>query len=84
MSRQDNEIRVFPYEQAELKELNPEGYNSLVDMFEEACAQYPERPAFTAIGQTLTFAEIDRLSRYFAAYLPKSNVGKILRRQLRD
>ena len=69
MSRSTQEVRVFPYEQAVLKELNPEGYTSLVDMFEEACAKFSERPAFTAIGQTLSFADIDRLSRDFAAYL---------------
>jgi long-chain acyl-CoA synthetase len=38
-------------------------------MFEEACRKYPDRPAFTAIGQTLSFADIDRMSRDFAAYL---------------
>ena len=65
----NNEVKVFPYEQAVLEELNPEGYTSLVGMFEQACGQFPERPAFTAIGQTLTFAEIDRLSRDFAAWL---------------
>lgn len=69
MSRQNNDIRVFPYEQAVLKELNPEGYSSLVGMFEQPCARYAQRPAFTAIGQTLTFADIDRMSRDFAAYL---------------
>jgi acyl-CoA synthetase (AMP-forming)/AMP-acid ligase II len=69
MSRLNNEIRVFPYEQEILKELNNEGYNSLVDMFEEACDQYADRQAFTAIGQTLTFADIERHSRDFAAYL---------------
>ena len=69
MSAIDQNVRIFPYEQAVLKELNPEGYDSLVGMFEEACARFPDRPAFTAIGQTLTFADIDRLSRDFAAYL---------------
>ena len=53
-------VRVFPYEQAVLKELNDQGYNSLVDMFEAACDEFTQRPAFTALGQTLTFAEIDR------------------------
>jgi long-chain acyl-CoA synthetase len=69
MSATDQNVRVFPYEQAVLNELNPEGYDSLVGMFDEACAQFPDRPAFTAIGQTLTFADIDRMSRDFAAYL---------------
>ena len=69
MSCDRQEVRVFPYEQSVLKELNPEGFSSLVDMFEEACTEFSERPAFTAIGQTLSFNEIDRLSRNFAAYL---------------
>jgi long-chain acyl-CoA synthetase len=63
------QVRVFPYEQAQLKELNTEGHTNLVDMFDAACAEFSERPAFTALGQTLTFAETDRLSRDFAAYL---------------
>ena len=49
MPRNNQEVRVFPYEQALLKELNPEGYTSLVDMFEEACAKFPERPACTSL-----------------------------------
>ena len=63
------EVRVFPYEQAQLKALNVEGYACLVDLFDAACARFSTRPAFTAIGQTLSFADIDRLSRDFAAYL---------------
>lgn len=62
-------VRVFPYEQAILRELNDAGYASLVDMFDEACREFSGRPAFTAIGQTLTFADIERHSRDFAAYL---------------
>ena len=52
-----------------MRELNVDGYTGLVDMFDAACAEFAERPAFTAIGQTLSFAEIDRYSRNFAAYL---------------
>ena len=69
MPGSSNPVRVFPYEQAVLKELNDKCNNSLVDMFEAACAEFTHRPAFTALGQTLTFAEIDRQSRDFAAYL---------------
>ena len=69
MSAIDQNVRIFPYEQAVLAELNPEGYNSLVDPFVQACEDFAARPAFTAIGQTLNFAEIERLSRDFAAYL---------------
>ena len=69
MSGSQQAVRIFPYEQALLRELNTEGYSSLVEMYEAACKQLPERPAFTALGQTLAFADIDRHSRDFAAYL---------------
>ncbi|MEH6590397.1 MAG: AMP-binding protein [Halioglobus sp.] len=64
-----DDLKLFPYEQEMLKQLNDKGYTSLVDMFEQACSDYAGNPAFTAIGQTLTFAEIERHSRNFAAYL---------------
>ncbi len=38
-------------------------------LFEAAFKQYAERPAFTFLGFTLTFADIDTLSKRFAAYL---------------
>lgn len=69
MSGNQQALRFFPYEQAVLQELNTDGYHNLVDMFEQACVDFASRPAFTAIGQTLTFADIDRHSRDFAAYL---------------
>ena len=69
MSSTSIEVKTFPYEQARLAELNTEGFASLVDMFDSACAQYPERVAFTAMGQDHTFADIERLSRAFAAWL---------------
>ena len=50
-------------------ELNPEGYNSLVDVFNQACAEHADRPAFSCLQQELSFAELDRLSAQFAAYL---------------
>ena len=31
--------------------------------------RFAERPAFRCFGQTLTYADTDRLSRQFAAYL---------------
>lgn len=42
---------------------------SVVDVFEETCAKYPNNPAFTCMDRTLNFADINRLSAKFAAYL---------------
>ena len=44
-------------------------YASLKDMPEQNCEKYRELPAFTNMGVTLSFGELDRLSRDFGAYL---------------
>jgi len=46
-------------------------HRSVRDMFEAAFRKFPERPAFTNMGTTLTFRELDRLSMQFACYLQK-------------
>jgi long-chain acyl-CoA synthetase len=57
------------------KEINPEKYNSLVDLFEEACKKYGNMPAFENMGKSITFCEVDNQSKNFAAYL--QNVAKL-------
>ncbi len=52
-------------------EIDPDAYRSVAAMLEEAMRRYAEKPAFRCFGQTLTYAEIDRLSRGFAAYLQR-------------
>jgi len=44
-------------------------YNSLIELFEVAAQKYPNRIAFENFGKQISFAEIDRLSTAFAAYL---------------
>jgi long-chain acyl-CoA synthetase len=54
----------------ELKDdLDPERFSLLTQMYEYAFKQYANRPAFTALGHTLTFAELEQLSDEFCAYL---------------
>jgi long-chain acyl-CoA synthetase len=50
-------------------EINPEQYSSLKHLFEEACRKYAAKPAFTNMGRTLTYAEMDELTRRFGAWL---------------
>lgn len=50
-------------------QIDADKYVSLADMLERAFERYADRPAFTNRGTTLTFAQVDRLSRTFAAYL---------------
>ncbi|MEL6446753.1 MAG: AMP-binding protein [Pseudomonadota bacterium] len=45
------------------------GYDSLRDLIEENCRTHADKPAYASMGATLSFADIDRLSAQFAAYL---------------
>ncbi|MBE0488115.1 MAG: AMP-binding protein [Halomonas sp.] len=46
-----------------------EEYDSVNDVFHAAVKRYADKPAFSCMGQTLTFADLDRLSGDFAAWL---------------
>jgi len=50
-------------------DINPDAFDSVKDILNQACERFAAQPAFTCMGKTLTFAEIDRHARDFAAYL---------------
>ncbi|MDQ5766995.1 AMP-binding protein [Thiothrix subterranea] len=50
-------------------EIDTHQYRSLVDLFQRSVAQYRDRPAYSNMGKILTYAEVDRLTQQFAAYL---------------
>ena len=50
-------------------EIDPDVHGSVLELLEAAMRRYAEKPAFRCFGQTLTYADTDRLSRSFAAYL---------------
>jgi len=50
-------------------EIDADEYPSIVAVLESAIANYRDRPAFANLGKVLTYADIDRLSAQFAAYL---------------
>ena len=49
----------------------PPNYKSVREMFDFAFREFPDRPAYTNMGTSLTFAQVDELSRKCAAYLQK-------------
>ncbi len=51
------------------KEINPDQYQSLIDLFEESVAKYGDLVAYENMGKTMTFNELDKHTRDFAAYL---------------
>jgi long-chain acyl-CoA synthetase len=42
---------------------------SILDVAEENFAKFNDKPAFTCMGQTLTYGQLDQLSQQFASYL---------------
>ncbi len=44
-------------------------YSSIIDVFEQSCRKYAERPAFTNMGVTITYGDLERYSAAFASYL---------------
>jgi long-chain acyl-CoA synthetase len=57
------------YDQKIPCEIDANAHASVRDLLEGAMRRYSDRPAFRCFGQTLTYADTDRLSRDFAAYL---------------
>jgi len=51
--------------------VNADEFSSLKDLIERSLTQYRDLPAFTNMGHSITFGELDDLSRYFGAYLQK-------------
>ena len=49
---------------------------SLVAMFEKNCADYAQRTAFVSMGASLSYAQVERHSRHFAAWLQSIGVRK--------
>ncbi|MBA4108994.1 MAG: long-chain fatty acid--CoA ligase [Leptothrix sp. (in: Bacteria)] len=50
-------------------EIDPSVYRSLVELMDEGFAAHRDKAAYKFMGQTWSFAQIDRLSQAFAAYL---------------
>jgi long-chain acyl-CoA synthetase len=47
-------------------------FKSLREMIEFSFNEFPDRPAYTNMGTTLTYRDLDKLSMKFACYLQKS------------
>jgi long-chain acyl-CoA synthetase len=51
------------------REVDLSKYQSMVDVFEQSVKKFADRPAFSAVGATLTYRDLDLQSRNFAAWL---------------
>lgn len=49
--------------------LDIQAYTSVVEVFERSCKRFADRPAFSNLGVILSYAELERYSAAFAAWL---------------
>jgi long-chain acyl-CoA synthetase len=49
---------------------------SVGELFEKSCKEFADRPAFHCMGKTLAFAQIDKMSRDFAAWVQAKGLTK--------
>jgi long-chain acyl-CoA synthetase len=49
--------------------IDPSSYESVAQIFEEACAKYKDRTAFTNMGAQLSFEDLNYLTADFASFL---------------
>jgi long-chain acyl-CoA synthetase len=57
-------------------DIDPKKYRSLIELFDGSIAKYRDRPAFHSMGKTITFGELEKLSRDFAAWLQTRGFAK--------
>ncbi|MCQ1573510.1 long-chain fatty acid--CoA ligase [Neorhizobium galegae] len=57
-------------------EIPPLQHHSLGDLFEDSCARYADRPAFSSMGKSLTFRQLEAESRKIGAWLQAQGLVK--------
>jgi long-chain acyl-CoA synthetase len=67
-------IWLKSYQKGVPAEVNLDEFKSLGEMFEKSVAKYRDRVAYINMGASISYGELDRLSRDFAAYL-QSTLG---------
>jgi long-chain acyl-CoA synthetase len=50
-------------------EINPDLYPNIQAVLKDSCQRFADKPAFSNMGKTITYAELYELSGHFAAYL---------------
>jgi long-chain acyl-CoA synthetase len=64
-----NKPWLSAYPQGTPAQIDADSLQSLVEVLEDSCRRFADRPAYHNLGVTLTYRDLDRLSRDFAAHL---------------
>ncbi len=57
-------------------EVRYDQYRSVGDLFDKCAAQFGARPAYTSMGKSIRYGELDKVSRDFGAWLQAMGMGK--------
>ncbi len=57
-------------------EIDAGRYKSVGEVFDESVRKFADRPAYHNMGKTITFRELDKLSRDFSAWLQSKGIAK--------
>ena len=66
-----NRIWLGQYPKGIPAEISVDEYASLKEILERSCQKFAELPAYGNMGVSITYRELDRISREFGAYLQK-------------
>ena len=69
MTDNDNRPWINAYPEGIPAEIDPGGYSSLKALMERSFERFASEPAFSNAGTRLSYAEMEELSRHFAAFL---------------
>lgn len=66
-----DKVWIKSYPEGVPSEIDPDAFSSVNEIFDQSVVHYAERTAFSNFGVGITYAELDRKCRAFAAYLEK-------------
>jgi len=58
------------------KSIDPDQYQSVMEIIDESLAKYSDRVAYEGMGGSMTYGKLDELSKNFAAYLQSIGLKK--------
>lgn len=71
-----NRIWLKSYPQGVPADIDPNQLRTLKELIERTCAQHADKEAYVQMGKSITYRELDKLSRDFAAWLQMSGFKK--------
>jgi long-chain acyl-CoA synthetase len=72
----ETKLWLKSYHESVPKEINPDQYSSLVAFLDESLKKYADLPAYQFMDKVLTYKEVDKKSKDFAAYLQSLGLQK--------